>query len=75
MSAPVLEPGDCIHIALPMGNNPWGMAASITAKYEQLGIRVFMIDHLHDLPAPVIVSVLRGVGPEIRFDNPQGVTR
>lgn len=76
MSAPVLEPGDCIHIALPTCADPYAMGAAVTAAYERLGVRVFMIDHMPTVSAPVIVGVLRGVPPEIRFDAPpQEVTR
>jgi hypothetical protein len=75
VSAPVLEPGDCIHIALPIGVNPMGLAAAITAAYERLGVRVFMIDHVPNTNAPVIVGVIRGVPPEVTFNSPTEYTR
>jgi hypothetical protein len=72
VSAPRLEAGDCIHIALPVpeNGNPLTMGAAISRAYERLGVRVFMIDYLTALDAPVIVSVVQGVPPEIRFDGP-----
>lgn len=72
MSAPRLQEGDCIHIALPVPKvgNPLTMGAAITRAYERLGVRVFMIDYLPSLEAPVIVGVIQGVPPEIRFDGP-----
>lgn len=67
MTAPVLHAGDCIHIALPTGSNPRALGASITAAYEQIGVRVFMIDHTTGLDAPVIVGVVRGVPGRVTF--------
>lgn len=77
MTAPILHAGDCIHIALPVGSNPRALSASIAAAYEQIGVRVFMIDHVVGLIAPVIVGVVRDVPPEFVFrpDSAQEMQR
>lgn len=67
MTAPTLEPGDCIHIAVPASAIPALTGENVTRAYEQIGVRVFMIDHVGGLAAPVIVGVVRGVSPNIKF--------
>lgn len=68
MNTPYLRKGDCIHLAVPTGpEDPMMVGAAMARAYEQIGVRVFMIDHVRGLAAPTVVSVVRGVPPEIRF--------
>jgi hypothetical protein len=70
---PVIEPGDCIHLAIPMAPDPLTahrVAESMTAAYEQIGVRVFMVDHVHGLPTAQVLAVVRGVDPTLKFVTP-----
>jgi hypothetical protein len=61
---PIIEPGDCIHIAIPDQMIPqlrYNMARSISAAYEAVGVRVFNVDHVPDLVCTQIISVVRDV--------------
>lgn len=77
MSAPILHPGDLIHLAMPMhpsGQPNQGIADATVAAYKRLGVQVFMIDHMEGLDVPQIVAVVR-LDPRVIPTHPSNYDR
>lgn len=63
MSAPILQHGDIIHLAMPPSatkDESRETAMELVNVYAALGITVSMVTHIHALADVTVVSVIRG---------------
>ena len=70
----ILEPGDWIHIALPLSSQHVDrlgipnmteinrVSQEVTDKYNAMGVWILNVSHHSGLTVPTIVSVVRGSG-------------
>ena len=68
MSAPILRPGDHIHLALPLGG-PWPDSVAkeeaerqhkeFVASYARYGVTLATVSFNSQIAAPVVVAIFR----------------